>query len=590
MQDAASENLAKLDALHCGFRSRYVSYEELEGQLRAWALAFPDFVRLESIGQSREGREFWLLILGKEPWRTRPALWIDANMHASEVAGSSVALSIAEDILRAHIAPSRAIYDIPAHIVEMIASDVLVYVLPRMCPDGAELVLSTGAFVRSNPRHWFERKAQAFFRSCDVDGDGQVRMMRRQDPAGDFIECPDNPNLMLPRRVEDPPPYYTLHPEGVIENWDGTNLPPSAFLTSADTDMNRNFPYNWAPEPHQLGAGAFPTSEPESRAVSEFVSAHPNIFAWINFHTYGGVFIRPLGEKPDTEMNPWDLNLYRQIAEWTEGIAKYPMVSGFEEFCYEPNKPLRGELSSFAYAQRGAISMVCELWDFWSRVGVKVLRPFAWNYLKRSREDVLLMAKWDKEHNQGRVVGSWKPCEHPQLGPVDIGGFDPRFGIWNPPPEELPQVCEQQVRIALRLASLAPRLRISNIEIQRESEGSDVFSLSALVENIGYLPSYGIASSKALPWNEPVIVGIALGEGLSMLSPTTSIGQRNEHCIGHLGGWGAYSATSNTPSFARSMGESPRARVHFALRGKGLCTISAQCPRTGKVEVCVQVG
>lgn len=588
MDDAESENLAKLETLNRGFRSRYIGYEELCRQLKAWAEAFPSFVRLESIGQSKQGRELWLLTLGKEPSRARPALWIDANMHASEVSGCQVALAIAEDILRAHIAPSRGLHDVPPHITELIANDILVYVLPRMCPDGAELVLTQGAFVRSNPRNWFERRAEPYFRSCDIDGDGQVRMMRRLDPAGDFIECKDNPNLMLPRRVEDPPPYYTLHPEGVIENWDGTHIPPAEFLTRADIDMNRNFPYNWAPEPHQLGAGAFPTSEPESRAVTEFVSARPHIFAWINFHTYGGVYIRPLGEKPDTEMNPWDLNLYRQIAEWTEGIAKYPMVSGFEEFTYEPNKPLRGELSSFAYAQRGTISMVCELWDFWRRAGLLVHRPFAWNYFKRTREDVLLMAAWDKEHNQGRVIGTWKPAEHPQLGPVDIGGYDPRFGIWNPPPEELARVCEEQARIAMRIAATAPRVRVTNIEIRRESEGADVFSLSALVENIGYLPSYGIASSKALPWNEPVVVDIGLGGGLSLVSPKSPEGERI--CIGHLGGWGAYSATSNTPSFARSLGESPRARVELVLRGKGECTISARSPRIGTVEVRVQVG
>lgn len=590
MEGQISEKLAKLDAMHVGFRSRYIVYEELEQQLKAWAQAFPEFVRLESIGQSRQGRELWLLILGKEPWRIRPALWVDGNMHASEVAGTSAALAVAEDIIRAHIAPDQPIFDIPPHITEMIARDLLVYVLPRMSPDGAELMLTEGAFVRSNPRHWFERKATPYFRSCDIDGDGQVRMMRRQDPAGDFIECPDNPNLMLLRRVEDPPPYYTLHPEGVIENWDGITLPPAAFLTSADTDLNRNFPFHWAPEPEQLGAGAFPTSEPESRAVTEFVSAHPHIFAWMNYHTYGGVFIRPPFEKPDSDMNAFDFHVYRQIAEWTESIAKYPMVSGFEDFCYEPKKPLRGDLSNFAYSQRGALSLVCELWDFWSRLGVKVMRPFADNYFKRNRDDALAMAKWDKEHNQGRGVGAWKACEHPQLGAVEVGGFDPRFGIWNPPPEELPRICEQQSRIVLRIGAMAPRLRISNIEIHRESENADLFSVSAVIENMGYLPTYGIASSKALPWNEPLTVALVAGEGVNVVTPKTSIGGRNEHAIGHLGGWGAFSAASCTPAFARSMGEAVRTRVDFTVRGKGLCTISASSPRMGKVEVCVQVG
>jgi murein peptide amidase A len=49
-------------------------------------------------------------------------------------------------------------------------------------------------------------------------------------------------------------------------------------------DLNRNFPYNWAPlgEPgdSQYG-GAGPASEPETQAIVEFVSAiHPDIGVW----------------------------------------------------------------------------------------------------------------------------------------------------------------------------------------------------------------------------------------------------------------------------------------------------------------------
>src|SRR5262249_11732693 len=148
---------------------------------------------------------------------------------------------------------------------------------------------------------------------------------------------------------------------------DGFTAPAGGFFSDNETDMNRNFPYNWAPEPKQVGAGAFPTSEPESRAVSAFASRHPNVFTWLNLHCFGGCYIRPAGDRTDKQMDQKDLALYLQIGEWTEQITGYPMVSGYEEFTYEPDKPLRGEISAFAYAQRGAVSMVCELWDFWKQ-------------------------------------------------------------------------------------------------------------------------------------------------------------------------------------------------------------------------------
>lgn len=580
MEPLGLAGFAGLDALSVGFRSRYIPYDDLTRQVRAWAEAFPSIVRLTSLCETPQKRSLWLLTIGRDPDRPRPAVWIDGNMHASELAGTSVALSIAEAIIQAHLAPEARFMDLPRHVADLVREDLLFYILPRMCPDGAELVLTTGAFVRSNPREHRPDTSAPVWRSCDIDGDGQARVMRRKDPAGDFVEHPTEPNLMLPRRVEDPGPFFTLHPEGLIEGWDGITLPSSGFVSEAETDMNRNFPYDWAPEHIQRGAGAFPTSEPESRAVTEFVSARPNIFAWVNFHTFGGVYIRPLGDKPDRAMNLSDLALFRQIGEWTEAIAGYPMVSGFEEFTYEPDKPLRGELSSFAYGQRGAISMVCEIWDFWKQAGLPVLRPFVWNYQRRTREEIAVMARWDREHNKGRIVGGWQPFEHPQLGPVEIGGYDPRFGIWNPPPERLPEVCENQARVVARIAALAPRIRLGGVDVM--SLGGGLSRIRAVVENLGYLPTNVLSSAKVLAWNEPVRARVEVGEGLELVTPA-------EQAVGHLGGWGGYDKAS-TPAFARTSGETVRRRVEWVVRGAGTAVIRAGCSRTGHVELSLEVG
>ena len=60
---------AAVDSLYRGFRENYLDYETLTAQLKAWAEAFPDIVRLESLATTREGRELWLLTIGPEPDR-----------------------------------------------------------------------------------------------------------------------------------------------------------------------------------------------------------------------------------------------------------------------------------------------------------------------------------------------------------------------------------------------------------------------------------------------------------------------------------------------------------------------------------------
>jgi hypothetical protein len=201
----------------------------------------------------------------------------------------------------------------PSAVVAARLRDVRFYVLPRMSPDGAEAVLTNGRYVRSVPRDERPARAHAYWRCDDVDGDGLALTMRVRDAGGEMVESPEFPGLLLPRTIDDPPPYYKVYPEGFVENFDGSTVPTPHFLSDNQTDLNRNFPFFWAPDSKQEGAGAFPLSEIESRAVVEFAIAHPEIFLWLNLHTFGGVFIRPLGDKPDSKMNPEDLALFRQL-------------------------------------------------------------------------------------------------------------------------------------------------------------------------------------------------------------------------------------------------------------------------------------
>ena len=85
------------------------------------------------------------------------------------------------------------------------------------------------------------------------------------------------------------------------------------------------------PEPDPEGAGAFPTSEPEARAFVDFVTAHPEILAWLDLHTLGGVFIRPRGDAPEKNMDPSDLALFRPLEERGKALTGYPTASGWIE-------------------------------------------------------------------------------------------------------------------------------------------------------------------------------------------------------------------------------------------------------------------
>ena len=552
------------------FRTKYLDYGELTAQLDGWARAHPDFVRVSSLGTSAEGRSIPLVTVGRAPGDPRPAAWIDGNMHASELCGSSVALAMAEDLIGIHTGSNPR--KLPAHMVDAL-KDTLFYIVPRISPDGAEHVMKTGRYVRSSPIDSRLHKGHAYWESHDFDGDGQMGYMRQACDDGELVELPGHPNVMVPRLPEDPPPYYKLYPEGRIVNFDGRHVPDPYFLSDNQYDFNRNFPYQWAPEPEQVGAGDYPGSAPETRAVIDFSIRHPEIMAWLNLHTFGGVVIRPLGDKPDHKMDQTDLAIYRQVEAWTKEYTGYPTVSGFHEFLYEPETPLKGDLTEYAYHQRGALAYVIELWDIFTQIGMKQTKPFVDIYTHIERKDFEALAKWDKDVNKGRVFKAWRKVKHPQLGDVEVGGLDLRVGISNPPFEKLGEVCDQQSAAFLRVAALMPRVAL---ELRKaEPIGPKMTRVDVRVVNRGYLGTYGLPSAKKLPHSEPLRL-TAEGAGLRLTAP----GEASVE-IGHLDGWGQGLYNGPTIFAPWTRGSVHEKHVTLVVEGRGKLKLKVGSCRIG---------
>lgn len=559
---------------YLGFRNAYLDYERLTAQLQAWAQAFPQLVRVHSLGATPQGRQVWLATIGPEPDRIRPAAWVGGNLHAIELAGSSVSLGIAEDVLRLHL--EGALEGVARPIAARLR-ELLFYVVPRISPDGAEQILKSGRFVRSVPRDERGTRGTPRWELRDIDGDGQVRCMRVQDPGGELVESTAVPGLLVERTLDDEGPFYKLYPEGVIEHFDGKRVPSPHFLSDNPIDLNRNFPWSWGPEHEQEGAGEYAASEPEARALVEFAAKHPEIVTWLDLHTFGGVLIRPLGNAPDAKLDQEDLAVFRQVEAWMTEHTGYPTVSGYEEFLYAPDKPLRGDLSDYAYHQRGAIAYVVELWDLFTRLGMPRPPKFVQFYERLTRADLEKLAGWDQDENQGRCFGAWRKVTHPQLGEVEVGGIDPRIGIWNPPTEELAQVCSSQSRAYLRVAAMAPALRLGAVE--QVALGGGLTRVEVRVENHGYLGSYGLSSAKKLAFNEPVYAQ-ASARGCELVDP----GEAHQ-ILGHLDGWGrGLHSGQNLPSYPQTRGTTNAAHARYLVRGGGALRVKVGSARMGFVE------
>jgi len=487
--------------------SRFYRHTELLPLLDAYAAARPELVERLVIGHSHEGREIVALALTCQATgrhADKPALWVDGNIHAAELLASTAALYYLHRLLSG--------YGEDAAITRLLDTRT-VYLVPRLNPDGAELALAERPrHIRSSTRRypWDELPVDGLTPE-DIDGDGRILAMRVRDPHGGWKSHPEQPRLLVAREPgEFGGTYYRLMPEGLIQDYDGfmvrVNRDPEGL------DLNRNFPEAWRPEKEQLGAGPYPTSEPEVRACVDFVARHPNIGAAVSFHTHSGVILRPSGLRGDDDLPAEDLWQLQKFSALGTQLTGYPAVSVWHDFKYHPKEFITGTQSYF-YELLGAMHWVVELWSPNREAGIQGYKWIDW-YREHSADDDLKLLAWSDRlgaQDGCSAFVDWRPFRHPQLGEVEIGGWD-LMNFWRNPPPSLREPEVQRFPAWLSQIALAlPRLEL--LQLGATALGDQTWRVRLAVANAGYLGTVVTEQAKAKANLRGVVFELHLPEG-----------------------------------------------------------------------------
>ncbi len=490
---------------------RFYRYDDLTRLLHEYAAQYPGLLKVESIGKSHAGREVWLVTatnFASGPDTEKPALWVDGNLHASEVASSTAALYFIQSLV--------ARYGKDKTVTECLDTRVF-YIVPRINPDGAEWALADRPkIIRSStrPYPYDEEPIDGLIANEDIDGDGRVLTMRLVDPNGAWKAHPADPRLMVRRDpVETGGTYYRLLPEGLLNNFDGVTIQVRS--PKEGLDLNRNFPAAWRTEGEQPGAGPYPASEPEARNLVDFIIRHPNLTGVVTFHTYAGVILRPYDDRPDDEFPAEDLWTYKKIGDKGTTLTGYPNISTFHEFRYHPKTVTTGGFDTWMYDHLGMFSWTVEIWSPLRQAGIKDYKFIDW-YREHPLEDDLKLMKWNDEALGGQAYVDWYPFEHPQLGRLEMGGWDSMNSWTNPPPAFL----EKEVAIfpdwILWHLLISPRLELRQAEVKSIEPGT--YRVSMVVQNAGWLPSYVTKKALEKKVSRGVICEIELPGGAMLQS------------------------------------------------------------------------
>ncbi len=480
---------------------RFYTYAELTETIEAWASEHHGLCWVESIGNSYEERPIPIVTVtnrDKSAHEDKPAVFVHAQIHAMEFTGTTAALSLIDRLLHGYGEDER--------ITKALDTRTF-YVVPRVNPDGAEAGLIDGRFRRSSVRPYPREEPQDGLHREDVDGDGRVLMMRIPDPNGAWKPHEDDPRLLVARRADDVEgEFFRVFPEGRIQNWDGVTVkiaPPLEGL-----DLNRNWPADWAPEGDQQGAGPYPTSEPEVRALVQAIIDRPNITSYVGYHTFSGVHLRPYSGRPDDDFPTADLRAFKLMGEEATRLTGYPSISIFHDFKYDPKAVIRGGDVDWVYDFLGVYAWVTEFWSPQRAAGLDGYHFIDW-IRDHPPEDDLKLVKLADELGEGYV--DWYRFDHPQLGPVELGGWDLVRFWFNPPLSRLEEEVKPHADFAVFLALASPRLEIRSFDA--EAVGAGAHRLRLVLENSGWLPTQ--VSQKALDRKavRPIEVELELPEG-----------------------------------------------------------------------------
>lgn len=552
---------------------RYYRYDELTQILQSYADEHADLIDLEAIGQSHEGRDIWMLTVTDKSTGAaadKPAFWCDGNIHASEVSASTTVLKIIDLLVteRPDVLKTRAFY-----------------LVPRLNPDGAEWALADKPkIIRSSTRPYpYDEDDIEGLERMDVDGDGRMLNMRLPDPNGAWVKAEEEPRLLRRREPDDTQgPFYRIVPEGLFTNFDGLTMRPRK--GKEGLDMNRNFPAGWRPENEQYGAGPYPTSEPEIRAAVQAITSHSNICGAITYHTYSGVILRVPGSHPDDELPPEDLWAMKAMGSKGTEMTGYPCISVWHEFKYHPKEHISGVFDEWVYNHQGVYAWTVEIWAPQRQAGITDYKYIDW-FRDHPFEDDLKMLAWSDEKLDGKGYVDWYSFDHPQLGPVEIGGWDAMYAFRNPPPQYLEEEITPLARWAIWMASATPRLVERSFEILEEG---DFARIRWAVQNEGWLPTAVTKHAEAKKLVRGVIGEISDGTSFEPGSdaPIWLVAGRLREVQGQLSGWSQSPKSTFGYSFDAT---SDVAVFEWVVRRGKTYQLTARHDRAGRIARSVDV-
>ena len=237
-----------------------------------------------------------------------------------------------------------------------------------------------------------------------------------------------------------------------------------------------------------------------------------------------------------------------------------------------------GGTFDWLYEHLGIYSWVVEIWAPMREAGVTDYKFIDW-FREHPPEDDLKILRWSDAELGGSAHVPWQPFDHPQLGAVEIGGWDRFNAFSNPPLPRLERELQRFPKWLLWQAMISPKLEF--VHAAAVATGAGHYKLTFVVQNTGWLPTYLSKRALARKTVRGVVADVVLSGHATLVhgKATQEVGQLEGRAYKHTGisFWGDPNLTED------------RAKVEWIVHGKpgDVLHLTARHDRAGVVRAAV---
>ncbi|MFC1762384.1 M14 family metallopeptidase [Planctomycetota bacterium] len=503
----------------------YLPYKTLSQTLTDLGYQHADLVQVTSLVRGASQQDVWLVTLGTgTEQEERPAMLVVAGIEGNDLIGSSITLAWLKQLLDG--------YGVDQEVTQLLKTTTF-YVIPCLHPDAADRFFADCLVERPTSDLPVDEDHDGLIDEDgpeDLNGDGVISWMRIADPEGEYILDSQDPRLLVKADpLKGQAGAWRYLTEGVDNDQDDQWNEDGP----GGVNFNRNFPYNhrfFAPD-----AGIHQVSEIETKALADFVIAHPQIGLVVTYGAADNLLKTPKGSEPKRKQPMTDID--KEDVGYYQALGKtYRQVIGLKKEL--ENQSQAGSFSDWMYYHRGRLSLaICP----WSPVlAAETIKeesspepapadsnelPVDVNELStdanespadvntpntkegshdkeddKDNKEARKQLRWFDQHVPEAFI-PWSSFAHPDFPDqqVEIGGYRP-FALTNPPASLAHEVATQQAQFLTEAAQTLPRMGVRKASAKHL--GSSVFEIEIEIENTGFLPtilSHGQRTREVFP-------------------------------------------------------------------------------------------